>query len=177
MEKGIETYTISFKGLKEGEHTFEFTISDALLESFDEEDIQDVACTAHVTLIKKSTLLELFVSIDGHLHVPCDRCLDPVTIPVDFNGELYVTFSEREGAESEELWVVDPTEHELDLSRYFYESLRISIPLQCIHPDDEEGFSTCNSEMLSRLEKHQQTDDTEDKMDPRWSELKKLMGN
>jgi len=177
MTKGIETYTISFKGLKEGEHTFEFTLDDAFLENFEEEEMHNVACKAHVKLIKKSTLLELIISINGDIQVPCDRCLDPVKMPVDFEGEFYVTFSEREASESEELWVLDPAEHELDLSSYFYESIRISLPLQCVHPDDEAGSSTCNQEMLKRLEEHQQTDDTEDEIDPRWSELKKLMGN
>ncbi|MFO7939595.1 MAG: DUF177 domain-containing protein [Bacteroidales bacterium] len=177
MTKGIETYTISFKGLKEGEHTFEFVISDALFESFEEEEIHNVACKARVKLIKKSTLLELFVAIEGSLQVPCDRCLDPLRIPIDFEGDLYITFSERDGAESAELWVLDPADHEVDLKNYFYESLRISLPLQRIHPDDEEGYSTCNQEMLRRLEEHQQTDDTEEHIDPRWSELKKLMGN
>lgn len=177
MAKEIETYTISFKGLKEGEHTFEFTLNDALLKSFEEEEMHDLACKAQVKLIKKSTLLELFVHIEGEVQVPCDRCLDPLKEAIDFDGELYVTFSEREASESEELWVIDPAEHELDLSSYFYESLRISLPLQCVHPDDEAGNSTCNQDMLEKLEEHQHTDDTEDKIDPRWSELKKLMGN
>lgn len=173
----MESYKIPFKGLKEGAHTFDFTITDALFERFDESEIHNVNCKADVQLVKKSTLLELTISIEGDLQKPCDRCLDPMTIPVIFNGELFVTFSEQEESESDELWVVDPAEHELDLCGYFYESIKVSLPMQSIHPDDEDGNSTCNEQMLNYLNEHQNIDDTEGDIDPRWSELKKLMGN
>jgi uncharacterized metal-binding protein YceD (DUF177 family) len=57
-----------------------------------------------------------------------------------------------------------------------YEAIELALPTQLIHPDDENGKPTCNSEMLQKLaeltpkEKEQNTTET----DPRWEALKKL---
>ena len=43
------------------------------------------------------------------------------------------------------------------------------IPIKKVHPDDESGFSTCNPEMLERL-----NDFGEKKPDSRWDKLKNI---
>jgi uncharacterized metal-binding protein YceD (DUF177 family) len=43
-----------------------------------------------------------------------------------------------------------------------------------MHPEDEEGKSNCDPEMLKTLSQHFAEDE---ESDPRWDELKKLMNN
>jgi uncharacterized protein len=44
-----------------------------------------------------------------------------------------------------------------------------------VHPEDKNGKSTCDPEMLEKLRKHVVIIDSE--ADPRWNELKKLINN
>ena len=55
-----------------------------------------------------------------------------------------------------------------------YEYVATALPIRHVHPDDENGLSTCDSEMLNLLDKMQQKDDDEKEIDPRWEKLKEL---
>jgi uncharacterized metal-binding protein YceD (DUF177 family) len=46
--------------------------------------------------------------------------------------------------------------------------------MRCVHPDDENGNSTCDSEMLNLLDSMQQKEHDENEIDPRWEKLKEL---
>jgi hypothetical protein len=50
------------------------------------------------------------------------------------------------------------------------------VPLRNVHPDDENGMSTCDQEALAKLEAlriHELTEE-EKTNDPRWDILKKI---
>lgn len=48
--------------------------------------------------------------------------------------------------------------------------------MQLIHPDNEDGVSGCNPEVIKYLATSQVTKHTEEE-DPRWAALKKLKDN
>jgi uncharacterized protein len=66
-------------------------------------------------------------------------------------------------------------EHELDMKQYFYEYILLALPIKRVHPDDKNGNSTCDPEMLKKLKEHIISEEVES--DPRWDELKKLINN
>jgi uncharacterized metal-binding protein YceD (DUF177 family) len=68
-------------------------------------------------------------------------------------------------------------EHELDLMQHFYEFIHLALPIKRVHPDDKNGRSTCNPEMLKKLNELLVEDEEEKHNDPRWDDLKKLMNN
>ena len=70
-------------------------------------------------------------------------------------------------------FVVPDSENEIEIAQYIYELILLSFPINFIHPDDEDGFSTCNEEMMQKLESHSEPE----VIDPRWNELKKLIDN
>ena len=49
------------------------------------------------------------------------------------------------------------------------------LPIQKVHPDDENGKSTCDPDMLKKIREHMVID--ENITDPRWDELKNLVKN
>ncbi len=51
----------------------------------------------------------------------------------------------------------------------------LALPLKRIHPDDDHGRSTCDPEMIRKLEDHLVAG--EEESDARWDELKKLSEN
>ena len=63
------------------------------------------------------------------------------------------------------------------LEQYFFECIRLSLPIQRIHPDNLAGNSGCNSEMLSILNKHNSSFEEKKEIDPRRDKLKDLLNN
>jgi uncharacterized protein len=152
--KFVNQYIIHFKGLKEGVHDFEFKISKPFFEEFEHLEIPDGEMDVTVQLDKKANLLDLFVSLSGKIQVQCDRCLEYFELPVDFQGDLIVKFSETTQDTDDEVMFLDPGEHELSLKHYFYECICLSIPYRKVHPDLKDGKPGCNREMLSKLASH-----------------------
>jgi len=63
-------------------------------------------------------------------------------------------------------------EFHFDLSQFFYEYIHLALPIKRVHPDDKEGRSTCDPEMIKKLQEHVIED--KNSTDPRWDGLKKL---
>ena len=139
-------YSIAFRGLKNGHHDFRFEVGKPLFDAFGNTEIRDCACEVSVGLERAETLLALDVRITGHVVVECDRCLEDCRVPIDFEGQLVVKFSDEvHEYDGEVMWLL-PMEDEIDLKQYIYESIVLSLPYQRVHPDGE-----CNPEMLERF--------------------------
>jgi len=173
----LSKYRIVYQGLAAGRHNFKFDIDDKFFESLEYSEIKKGSLKVNVDLDKKSTFLELDFQIDGWVELTCDRCLEDYNQAVNFEGKLFVKFTEMEDNESEDVIILSPNDHELDISHYIYESINLSIPLKRVHPEDEEGNYTCNPEMLERLGNYNIDEPADEDIDPRWDDLKNLMAN
>ena len=141
-----QRYSIAYKGLKPGMHDFEFEVDRALFEAYECSEIKDGKCKVEVKLERAETQLRMDVSIRGHVTVECDRCLDDLSLPIDYQGQLLVRFSNELGEyDGEVMWLL-PAEDMVDLSQYIYESIVLSLPYQRVHPEGE-----CNPEMMKRF--------------------------
>lgn len=140
------SYTIAFRGLKNGEHDFVFPIDGALFAAYENAEIRDGAGEVRVRLDRGERQLVLDVRINARVTVPCDRCLEDCTLPVSYEGRLAVKFSEEGGEyDGEVLWLY-PGDTEVDLAQYVYESIVLSLPYRRVHPDGE-----CDPAMLERF--------------------------
>ena len=81
-----KAFRIPFKGLKPGIHKFDFEVSASFFQEIEGSEILDAEISAGVTLDKKSNFMELQFFLEGVATVVCDRCLDPVSLPVDYEG-------------------------------------------------------------------------------------------
>ena len=141
-----QRYSIAYRGLKNGHHEFRFAVDRSLFEAFGNTEIKDGACEVRVDLDRSEAQLTLDVAISGYVVVACDRCLEDCRVPVDFEGQLLVRFSEEvREYDGEVLWLLPGEEH-VDLTQYIYESIVLSLPYQRVHPEGE-----CNPEMLERF--------------------------
>lgn len=170
-------YRINFQGLSEGLHEFEFDVDNLFFDSIEYSEIKKGNLKVKVLLNKKSTFLELDFQIEGIIELNCDRCLDEYNQPINYNGKLFVKFSESEDDLAENIISLLPSEYEFDISHYIYESINLSIPLKRVHPDDENDDVTCNPEMLERLNYYIIEDPTDKDIDPRWEKLRNLKAN
>ena len=170
-------YIIPFSGLKEGEHDFRFDFSP---EFFDEHEVLEAesgTLTATVLLDKKPSLLDLQISIEGIIRIRCDRCLDMFDFPIHYQGDLVVKFGEDLNAGTDEIWILHPSEYELDLEQYFFECIGLCLPIKKVHPDRQDGGAGCNTEMLRILGSHGRSEEIPEEPDPRWNKLKNILND
>ena len=141
-----QRYSIAWKGLKNGRHDFRFEVDKALFEAFESTEIKDGRCEVSVGVDRSEKQLTLDVGITGHVVGECDRCLEDCRVPIDFEGQLVVKFSDEvHEYDGEVMWML-PGEDRVELAQYIYESIVLSLPYQRVHPEGE-----CNPEMLERF--------------------------
>ena len=143
----IGLYTIAFKGLKNGEHTFDFQVDNKLFEAFEAEEIKGGDCSVRATLVRSESMLELNITIEGEVICECDRCLEDCPIAIDYEGDLVVKFSEETDFYDGDVMWISPSEDMLDLTQYIYESIVLSLPYSRVHEEGE-----CNPEMLASFQ-------------------------
>ncbi|NPA37307.1 MAG: DUF177 domain-containing protein [Chlorobi bacterium] len=176
----LKDYSISFKGLKDGTHKFEYQIGASFFEMFENALVKNGELTAVITLNKSQKLLIVDFSINGNISTVCDNCLGPIQVNIDSSERIYFNFGHEYAEQSEEIIVLPYEEHQINVAQWIYEFISINIPLRNVHPDDENGNSTCNAQMIDKLNEYlikeeKTTEKKEDKTDPRWDALKKLI--
>jgi len=175
FEEMSGSYTIGISGLKEGLHAFDFEIGNKFFERFEESEVKEGKLLANIELEKRSSHIDLLIRISGSVKVCCDRCLEMFFHPVDCENRLLVKLGKKIEDIDPDIISVQADEHELDLQQLLYEYIHLALPIKRIHPDDIDGNSSCDPEMLKKLD--ELIVEQENENDPRWDELKKLMNN
>lgn len=174
----LKAYVIKFVGLKEGKHQFEYKISDEFFDFFEYDDFNHADVNVIVGLNKKANMLEFTFDAKGYINLNCDVSTEAYDQPVENSFELVVKFGDELNDDNEDLLILPWSDYELDISQYIYETIVLGIPFKRLHPGIEDG--TLDSEILDKLEELQpkaEENNTEDKIDPRWNDLKKLLND
>jgi uncharacterized protein len=183
--KYLSKYEIAFKGLKEGNHQFEFELDDTFFEKFENSEVKKGSLKAKVLLTKQSTLMILNFTVKGSVELMCDRCLDLYNQKINNKSQLFVKFGIEEEEMSEEIIVVSFEDHQLNVAQYLYELVILGLPIKHVHLN-KNGKSTCDPEMINKLSEYLVSKDSvtdeepvadEEPIDERWIELKKLLDN
>lgn len=161
-------FEIPWFGLKEGIHEYRFQITDKVIEElgYEHPDFEHLEAQLLLKLDKHNGFLQLHFDIDGHVDVACDRCGDAFSMRLWDEFDLIVKFTgeleeEEEGEEEEaDIVFVPRSETILDVSEWIYEFIMLSMPLQHIHPDKEDGTPGCNPEALKLLQKMRGADES-----------------
>ncbi len=169
----LKQFVIPFSGLELGNHQYTFAIGDKFFESIEYSEFSRGDLTVNLDLERQERMLIFRFHIIGVLRVECDRCLDELEIELDDTEQLIVKFGSEFLEESEDVIVIPEHEHQFNISHYIYEFISLSLPVQRFHPDDDEGYSTCNPDFLERFN----TQNEEQEIDPRWEKLKGLQSD
>ncbi|HEU4495557.1 MAG TPA: DUF177 domain-containing protein [Flavobacterium sp.] len=178
--KVTNAFLIPFIGLKLGKHQFEYQINKQFFEDYKYDEFESCDINVSLVLEKKSTMLELHFKEKGTIRVPCDLTNEMFDLQIKGKIKVIVQFGEVFNDDNEELLILPFGEHQVDVKQYIYEMIALSIPLKKIHPGIKDG--TLKSEALDRLNelkvnaKEKKADlKEEEKTDPRWDQLKKLL--
>ncbi len=166
-------FAIPISGLKEGLHNYNFEIDRKFFDQFEESEVREGELRVKVEADKRSSHIDMLIRIGGKISIACDRCLGIFSYPVACENRLLVKFGKISEDADPDIITIPADEPELDLRQYFYEYILLALPIQKVHPMDKHGRSTCDPQMLDKLNKHLVNGETV--MDPRWDELKKLI--
>ncbi len=175
--KYLKKYKIPFSGLAAGKHDFEFEIDDKFFECFEHSLVKKGNLTANVSLQKQENMLVVNFDIRGNFELNCDICLSQFDAPVNFKERLIVKFTVEEGddLDTEEVVLLNKTDHELDIATLLYEYINVQVPYYAKCSEQGLGIA-CDPEMLAHLSK-EEPESQEERIDPRWDALKNIKNN
>lgn len=173
-------FKLRLAGVALGKHTFSIVCDKSFFEINEISELLDGSILLQIILDKSENMLNIEFIFKGNVVVECARCLDPVTLDLDYIDHLLVNllpdFPDQTHTEDDQVWMINENAFELDLFQFVYESIILALPLRVIHPDDEEGNSTCNPDFLEKLNQYsvEEKQISNDDIDPRWESLKNL---
>jgi uncharacterized metal-binding protein YceD (DUF177 family) len=177
---GRRDYIIQFAGLGLGKHDYEFEVKDEFFDDLDYSEIKQGSVAVKLELLKQSQMMVLEFNIGGTVKAECDLCTGEFDLGIDGQYRLIVKVGGHEtGDEDDDIITIAANEHELDISQYIYEYIILSLPIKRVHPADDKGNSTCDKEVLKKLENFlvEEEKEEEEKTDPRWNGLKNIKLN
>jgi uncharacterized metal-binding protein YceD (DUF177 family) len=182
MKENLKKYDISFVGLKEGIHEYNYKIGKEFFTNYINADsvLEDGNVDVELQLEKSSTMLVLMFSIKGILNVECDVCLDPLALNISDDFRQICKFSDEGFTSSDdEITAIPTSDYEINVARFIYEFIHLCVPAKMTH---EEGG--CNDKIKDIVSQYLLTEqpnmDSESKseendiVDPRWAALKEL---
>lgn len=170
-------FEIAWQGLKPGPHTFVYDLDDQFMQERGEVDEAFKDWKARITLgfDKHENFFMLHFDIDGNVTVPCDRCGDDFALRLWDEFDLVIKLANEDAEEIEDeddVVFIPRSETVLDISKWLYEFLMLSVPLQHIHPDNPDETPGCNPQALKLLNELSEHED--EKVNPIWKGLDAL---
>lgn len=166
----LKNFVIPFVGLSTGEHLFEYDIDDEFFASFEFSEIQRAKVRVNITLDKSERMMVLNFYMVGTLEVTCSRCAGEFDLPIEGEEILYIKYGQEYKEEDDNVIVVPEHESQINVAPFIYDYLSLMVPFRVVHPDDENGQSTCDPDIISRINTTIEKND----IDPRWDKLKDL---
>ncbi len=136
-------FIIALDGLKGPKTELDARIGKEFFEEFENDQILDADVKVLATVEKSGKYIGIDLKLEGSVTVPCDRCLEPLTLPVNACPRFSVKFSPVPSVESpeeengREILVLPENEAVLDLGQIVYDFVCLSIPIVKAHPEGE----------------------------------------
>ena len=172
MMNSLEFLKIDLKGLTEEDTSLELSLGDDFFEALGGAEVKQGSLHVSVSIRKATGFFELLLHTEGHVIIPCDRCLDDMEQPVETDNRLVVKFGSNY-SEEDDIIVVPEDEGILDISWFIYEFAILAIPIRHVHAPGK-----CNPAMTQALEElsadRSSDEESAQPIDPRWEKLKNL---
>lgn len=164
----MKHFSIPYKGLKDGSHSFRFDVEDNLFRHFGNEEMQQCKIIVLLDLEKQPGVDTLVFEIDGNAVFPCDRCLVEIEIPIKGNYSILMKLGEEED-NNEEVMYIHPETSILSLAQLIYEYIILSVPIIKNIACEDMTPSPCDMDVLDKIETVNEDKNTQN---PLWDSLK-----
>lgn len=168
-------YKIRYTGLPEGIHEYEYHLEQDFFRMNEDSSIENADLNVKISIKKDSDrLMELNFEINGTVQLQCDRCLEYYNQNIAVQESLIVKLGKTYLEEAENIIVWPENNPYIDLAPHIYDYIVLCLPYQRIHPLDASGNSTCDMNMINKLNEYL-VGETSEEVDPRWNKLKNLL--
>jgi uncharacterized protein len=106
--------------------------------------------------------------VEGIFPSECHRCLDPVSVTVDGDFDLMVRRGEHDGETADDMIVVSPGRHEVDLGPVIRETIVVNEPMVVLCNESCRGLCP-----VCGVNWNRETCNCGEATDPRWDALRK----
>ncbi len=175
--KARRAFDIHIFKLANGEHDYQFEISDSFFELFENEMFSGGKLSASVSLQKSESMIQMIFKVEGIIGLTCDRSLDLFDQPISFENRMIFKFGDEEKELSEDVMVILKDTQTINIADLLFEFIGLETPMKKLHPrfqeeeeSDEEGTMVYSSTFDNPTTEEQQEED----VDPRWAALKDL---
>ena len=152
----MNQFIIPLDGWAAGERKYHSHAGLEFFQKFGNTEILDADVNVEATVRKSGARkVEAVLRLQGTVTVPCDRCLEPLALPVD--------------AQPSEVLTPGEAESDLDLSQAVYDYICLSLPLQKVHPEGD-----CNPDTVRFLSHQEQQNEEAGTENSPFSALKGL---
>ncbi len=169
-------FKIDFREFGDGETTLAWTLDDHFFSALDEQEIEHGQLQATLRVKKKAAGFLLVIHATGIIEIPCDRCLAPMTQPIEAEDEIEVRLGDQFDDDGECI-IVPEDRPILDIAWNLYETIALAIPIAHVHPEggcmeDVSQFLVTDDEPGS--DDGESATSTPQPTDSRWDALKGL---
>ena len=160
MEK-LDGYKVDLKGMTSDTVSYHWQADNDFFSAVQGPEIKYGSLDVALRVKRTSDAYELEFQFKGKVEVSCDRCLEPMDLPIEALSRLKVVMGE-EYADDGDVVVVPEREGVINVAWNIYEFAALQIPLRHVH--EECGLTPALSK-------------GEGETDPRWDTLKKIVNS
>ncbi len=169
----LELFKIDLKALTEDVTPLEWTLDNHFFGQLEEAQLQQGLVHVSGSIRKAVGFYELLLHSVGTVQVPCDRCLEMMSQPIEADLRLTVKLGMENTFDDGEVVTIDEQKPILDVAWLVYELIALAVPIQHVHQPGD-----CNDAMMRKLDElsaaRSSDADATDGIDPRWMALKNL---
>ena len=156
----LDGYKVDLKGMTSDTVSYHWQADNDFFSAVQGPEIKQGSLDVALRVKRTSGAYELEFQLKGEVEVTCDRCLEPMSQPIDAQATLKVVMGD-DYADDGETVTVPQREGTINVAWNIYEFAALQIPLRHVH---EEG--QCKAPFPNPS--------PEEGSDPRWDELKKI---
>ena len=174
-------FEIAFVGLKPGIHEFDYELDELFFKEKAGENVDTINANVKLSIDKNNGFMLLKFIVGGNAEVNCDRCGNPLKVDLWDEFHLVVKLTEdpqkaNDEEEDADVFYIAKSESHIEVSDWLYEFVMLSIPIQHICGNDENGKSLCNEEVIKKLEA-MKVNNEEQQENSIWKGLDKFKNN
>ncbi len=163
---------IPILGLNEGIHNYTFSCGHEFFQEFEDSLIHDGDFEVKLVLDKKSTLIELNFQYQGSMTLSCDRCLTPISFPLESKSILWLKYADKDKEEEDEIVFIKRDTDHFNVADYIHETLCLSLPISIRIDCESMDPKPCDMKVLSKLIDNSRIEKQE--TNPLWDSLKNI---